>query len=171
MSVLAPAQDAWVMPRPSVGDKVLYNSGQSAFWHPAEVTMVPENDDALELTVTMVIGRTNDDWGGTEARLVVKSVCYHEDDPRIKNNDEVWQSIVNQDVGGKWKFRPDEAGYVRDIAELKKANALLEKRLAKVDAFILMLGHKDTLGNDPGPEPKQAKPKNPKTPLADADNA
>jgi hypothetical protein len=170
MSVLAPAQEAWVMPRPCVGDKVLFNAGNSAFWHPAEVTMVPENDESLELTVTMVHGRTADDWGASAATLEVKSVCYHESDPRIRNNSETWQTIIADDVGGKWKFRDTEACYVTDIAELKRENAQLQKRLAKVDKFLLELGHVDTLGNQPGPDPKPSKPKAPKTPLADADN-
>lgn len=157
------------MPRPVLGQDVLYNTGNSSFWHPAKITMI--GDDACELVVTQVHGREQGDWGGTNATLDVKPVCWHEDDPRIAMRTELWQTIIEGQVGGKWKFDDKLAGHIEDVAYLQRAVAFLEKRLAKVDRFLLELGHADTQGNQPGPEPKPAKAKSTKTPLADSDNA
>ena len=159
------------MPRPVQGAAVLYNSGNSPYWHPAKVMLTSEVENSVELAVYMVEGRDQYDLGGSSIALQIKAPCWHEDDPRINSGDELWKTIIGGQVGGKWKFDPHVASYIEDIEYLGKQIASLEKRLAKVDKFLLELGHVDTQGNQPGPEPKPAKAKSTKTPLADSDNA
>lgn len=157
------------MPRPVVGQRVLFNSGNSSFWHPAWVTMPSENSSNLELCVLIVTGRDQYDLGGTSCTLQMKSPCWYHEDPRI-GHDLLWDTIVEGQCGGMWKFDDNETSYVEDIKALQKQNALLDKRLAKVDKFLLELGHPDTLGNEPGPDPTPRR-RTPRTPHADADNA
>lgn len=156
------------MPRPIMGQRVLYNTGNSPFWHMAFVTMPSENDNSLELAAFIVEGRDNMDFGGTSVRVDLKTPCWHVDDPRISANDPLWSAIVDGQTGGKWKFDDSEASYVEDIAELRKYIGVLEKRMAVVDKFMHSLGHHDTFGIKVDEEPKKASRR--RTTLADADN-
>lgn len=161
----APAR---AMPRAVPGQRVLFNTGNSSFWHPATVTMASQNSSDVELAVLIVTGRDQYDLGGESCHLQMKSPCWYYQDPRIAARDPLWETIIEGQVGGMWKFDENETSYVKEIDELQKHAAWLEKRLAKVDKFLLELGHPDTQGNEPGAEPKQRR--RPRTPNADADN-
>jgi len=155
----APAR---TLPRPYVGQKVLFNTGNSPYWHPAEVTMVSQYGSDVELAVLMVYGRDQRDQGGTHCVQMMKSPCWHYQDERINDGNLLWKTIVEDQSGGMWKFREEDEGFYKDIAELRESFELIHKRLDKLDEFMHDLGHTDTLGDEPG-ETKNRKRKR-KTP-------
>lgn len=143
----APAR---TLPRPYVGQKVLFNTGNSHFWHPAEVTMASENSSDVELAVLMVHGRDQHDLGGTHCAQVMKSPCWYHEDERISEANLLWKTIVEDQCGGMWKFREEDEGLAKSFAELRESFELIHKRLDNFDKFMHDLGHVDTLGDEPG---------------------
>lgn len=159
----APAR---TLPRAALGQQVLFNAGNSPFWHPAIVTMVSQHGSDIELAVVTVHGRDKGDMGGTHVTFQLKTPCFYHEDPRIGSDH--WDWIVEDQSGGMWKFNENEASYVDEINELKDLLLDMHRRLDRCDKALLDFGHSDTLGNQPGEPPKKKRRGRPdKTPSED----